>query len=167
MNIGDILSSGPLSRRRSNVAWAIVSTVQEEMSEWGAIMMNRPGGPHCGADSFGTLFVSMKLSISLNKPKPTLQKQPVLHAPAFGVVEDDDELDDRNNSKGPVAHAAQSSKAMQKRIAAEKQVDATVYEYDEVWDKMQEAKQRQQLAREADTAARKVCTIADAIHIHC
>jgi len=96
----------------------------------------------------------MKLSISLNKPKSSLQKQPVL-PPAFGTGEDDDEFD-RNNLNGPVAHAAQSSKAMQKRIAAEKQVDVTVYEYDEVWDKMQEAKQRQQLAKEADATARKV-----------
>jgi hypothetical protein len=93
----------------------------------------------------------MKFSISLNK-----QKQPVLHAPAFGSGAEDDDVDDRSNLTGPVAHAAQSSKAMQKRADAEKRVDATVYEYDEVWDKMQEAKQRQQLAKEADTAARKV-----------
>src|SRR5258705_8565457 len=99
----------------------------------------------------------MNLSISLNKPKAILQKLPVLQAPAFGAgAADDDELDDRNKLNGPVAHAAQSSKAMQKRIAAEKQVDVTVYEYDEVWDKMQEAKQRQQLAKEADAVARKV-----------
>jgi len=96
----------------------------------------------------------MKVSISLNKLKPTLQKHSVL-PPAFDTGEDDGELD-RNKLNGPVAHAAQSSKAMQKRIAAEKQVDTTVYQYDEVWDKMKEAKQRQQLAKEADAAARKV-----------
>ncbi|KAF9564623.1 hypothetical protein CPC08DRAFT_734318 [Agrocybe pediades] len=44
---------------------------------------------------------------------------------------------------------------MRKRMEAEKSVDQTVYEYDEVWDKMQEAKQRQQMAKEADAAVRK------------
>jgi hypothetical protein len=111
----------------------------------------------------------MKLSISLNKPKAAIQKQPVLQSSAFGGANDDDEPDVRNNSMGPVAHAVQSSKAMQKRINAEKRVDATVYEYDEVWDRMQEAKQRQQLAKEADAASRKVYMIINSFsssHYH-
>lgn len=107
----------------------------------------------------------MKLSISLNKPKAVLHRQPVLQTSAFGSsAEDDEELCDQNKLKGPVAHAAESSKAMQKRIDAEKRIDATVYEYDEVWDKMQEVKQRQQLAKEADTSARKVFTISNAMY---
>lgn len=113
----------------------------------------------------------MKLSISLNKPKATLQKQPVIQSSAFGASADDDELDDRTNSNGPIAHAAKSSKAMQKRMDAEKRIDATVYEYDEVWDKMQEAKQRQQIAKEADASARKVCTVVPSmyrqVHTYC
>lgn len=42
-------------------------------------------------------------------------------------------------------------------MEAEKKVDETVYEYDEVWDKMQEAKQRQKEAKEVDSKERKVC----------
>nr|GAT58661.1 predicted protein [Mycena chlorophos] len=38
---------------------------------------------------------------------------------------------------------------------AEKKVDATVYEYDEVWDKMQEAKARQKEAKEVEAQDRK------------
>ena len=38
----------------------------------------------------------------------------------------------------------------------EKKVDATVFEYDEVWDKMQEAKQRQKEAKEVEAKERKV-----------
>ncbi|KAF9482785.1 hypothetical protein BDN70DRAFT_874575 [Pholiota conissans] len=38
---------------------------------------------------------------------------------------------------------------------AEKRVDTTVFEYDEVWDRMQDAKQKQQLAKEADASVRK------------
>ncbi len=97
----------------------------------------------------------MKLSISLNKQKATSQK-PILQASAFGANADDDPNHDKHKVKGPVAHVDETSKAMRKRMAAEKQVDATVYEYDEVWDKMKEAKQHQQAAKEADVAARKV-----------
>jgi coiled-coil domain-containing protein 55 len=98
----------------------------------------------------------MKLSISLNNKKATSQKQPILQASAFGANADDDPNHDEHKVKGPVAHADETSKAMRKRMAAEKQVDATVYEYDEVWDRMKEAKQHQQAAKEADVAARKV-----------
>ncbi|KAJ7111590.1 coiled-coil domain-containing protein 55-domain containing protein [Mycena crocata] len=40
-------------------------------------------------------------------------------------------------------------------MEAEKRVDQTVYEYDEVWDKMQESKQRQKEAKEAQSKDRK------------
>ena len=107
----------------------------------------------------------MKLSISLNRPKATPQRLPVIQSSAFGAgADDDDELDDRKNLNGPLAHAAKSSKAMQKRMEAEKRIDATVYEYDEVWDKMQEAKQRQQLSKEADATARKVFTASSSVY---
>ena len=43
-----------------------------------------------------------------------------------------------------------------KKLEEEKKVDSTVFEYDEVWDKMQEAKLRQKEAKEADAKERKV-----------
>lgn len=95
----------------------------------------------------------MKLSISLNKPKAS-QSAPIIRPPpAFSLGEDNAEED---VALGPVAHNAESSKAMRKRMDAEKRVDATVFEYDEVWDRMQEAKIRQQAAKEADSSVRKV-----------
>ena len=109
----------------------------------------------------------MKLSISLNKPKVSQNKQPVFQRSAFGAnAEDDLEPDAGISAKGPVAHAAETSKAMQKRMNAEKRVDSTVYEYDEVWDKIQEAKQRQQAAKEADVTARKVCSNSSCCFVH-
>jgi hypothetical protein len=44
-------------------------------------------------------------------------------------------------------------------MEAEKRVNETVYEYDEVWDKMQEAKQRQQASKEADASLKKVASV--------
>lgn len=41
-------------------------------------------------------------------------------------------------------------------METEKQVDETVYEYDEVWDRMQEAKQRKKEEKEIDAKERKV-----------
>ena len=38
----------------------------------------------------------------------------------------------------------------------EMKVDSSVFEYDEVWDKMQEVKLKQKEAKEADTKERKV-----------
>lgn len=103
----------------------------------------------------------MKLSISLNKPKTVQPPAPVPRPSLFSAGDDDDaDINEQtfpNPSKsGPVSLNAESSKAMRKRMEAEKRVDQTVYEYDEVWDKMQEAKQRQQAVKEADAAVRKV-----------
>ena len=109
----------------------------------------------------------MKLSISLNKPKVSQNKQPVPRCSAFSSNAEDDLEQDRGIlTNGPVAHAAETSKVMQKRVNAEKRVDSTVYEYDEAWDKMQEAKQRQQVAKEADAAARKVRFDSSCYFIH-
>ncbi|PPR08094.1 hypothetical protein CVT24_010555 [Panaeolus cyanescens] len=97
----------------------------------------------------------MKLSISLNKPKPPAQP-PALRKPAAfdnGDNEEDDSI--KPPVSGVLDHRATTSKAMQKRIQAEKLVDATVYEYDEVWDSMKEAKAKQQLAKEKESAERK------------
>jgi hypothetical protein len=108
----------------------------------------------------------MKLSFSLNKSKPD-GAAPSLKRPAvFASMEDEDHIDaapttssaDHNltASKKLIAYNVQSSKATRKRMEAEKKVDETVYEYDEVWDKMQEAKLRQKEAKEADSKERKV-----------
>ncbi|KAL0581714.1 hypothetical protein V5O48_000296 [Marasmius crinis-equi] len=93
-------------------------------------------------------------------PAPTLKK-PV----AFGSLDDDEPIDaaptssaaGRNVSanKKFLAQNALNSKSMQKRMEKEKEVDETVYDYDGVWDKMQEAKQRQKEAKEVETKERK------------
>ncbi|KAI9070382.1 hypothetical protein FKP32DRAFT_1586222 [Trametes sanguinea] len=44
---------------------------------------------------------------------------------------------------------------MRKKLEAEQKVDSTVFQYDEIWDKMQEAKQKQKEAKEADAKERK------------
>ena len=96
----------------------------------------------------------MKLSISLNKPKTT-QPAPLIRPPSAFSLGTEDPIDE-DGLPGPVAHNVESSKAMRKRMDAEKRVDATVFKYDEVWDRMQEAKQRQQAAKDADANVRKV-----------
>jgi coiled-coil domain-containing protein 55 len=114
----------------------------------------------------------MKLSISLSSAKQKAQAQtpaavgsaPSLKRPAaFASLDDEDTTDaaptassSRTGNKAHIAQFSINSKAMQKKMEAEKKVDETVYEYDEVWDKMQEAKQKAKEAKEADTKLRKV-----------
>ncbi|EKM82654.1 hypothetical protein AGABI1DRAFT_68466 [Agaricus bisporus var. burnettii JB137-S8] len=107
----------------------------------------------------------MKLSFSLAKPKAPAPPPTVTRPSAFGDGDDDDVTDSpstppSSNSKTSVnkvvlAQNVQASKAMKKRIEAEKQVDETVYEYDEVWDKMQEAKLKAKMAKESESKERK------------
>jgi coiled-coil domain-containing protein 55 len=108
----------------------------------------------------------MKLSFALpsSKAKP-VGNAPSLKKPAAFSSVDDEPVDaaptlsnDGNTSanKKLLAQNVESSKAMRKRMEAEKKIDATVYEYDEVWDKMQETKLRQKEAKEADAKERKV-----------
>jgi coiled-coil domain-containing protein 55 len=112
----------------------------------------------------------MKLSFSLAKPaKPVGAAPPLKPAPAFSTLDDDEGNEDsrtieshskkKNNNSKLVSQHAITSKAIRKRMEAEKKVDDTVYEYDEVWDKMQEAKQRAKEAKEVDSAQRKVCEL--------
>lgn len=101
----------------------------------------------------------MKLSFSLNKPiqPPTPIKRPS----AFSLADDGDP-EDSGKSQGktePLAYNAHSSQVMRRRMEAEKRVDETVFEYDEVWDKMQEAKLRQQASKDADASLRKVASL--------
>jgi hypothetical protein len=106
----------------------------------------------------------MKLSISLNKPKAVQPPAPIKPPSAFSLVDDGDAEDNGLLGKSqdktePLAHNVHSSQAMRRRMEAEKRVDETVFEYDEVWDKMQEAKQRQLAAKEADASIRKVASV--------
>jgi coiled-coil domain-containing protein 55 len=102
----------------------------------------------------------MKLSISLNKPKATKPEPPPIQRPSAFSLGDDDEPNEivPTPTTGNKAGPHMSSKSMKKRMEAEKQVDATVYEYDEVWDRMQAAKEKQKVAKEAESSVRKVIT---------
>jgi coiled-coil domain-containing protein 55 len=118
---------------------------------------------------------SMKLSISLAgaKPKaaPAGSAPPLTKPAAFGALEDDASADadaaptlgsSRPNvaaHKALLAQNAGVSRTLRKRMDAERRVDETVYEYDEVYDKMQEAKERQKAAKDSESAERKVCRI--------
>lgn len=107
------------------------------------------------------------------KPKATpAAPPPSLKRPAVFLSADDDEPIDAaptssaldkgtSANKKLLAQNVLTSKTTQKRMEAEKRVDNTVYEYDEVWDKMQEAKQRQKEAKEAETKDRQVSQIND------
>lgn len=108
----------------------------------------------------------MKLSFSLNaKPKAPQQAPPLERPAAFGDG-DEDVADAAPTStsvnsnvtanKKLLAQNVKTTKVMKKRLEAEKKVDPSVYEYDEVYDQMQEAKQRQKEAKEQDAKERKV-----------
>jgi len=58
-------------------------------------------------------------------------------------------------NKKLVAQNLEMSKTMKKRLEEEMKVDSSVFEYDEVWDKMQEVKLKQKEAKEVDTKERK------------
>ena len=116
----------------------------------------------------------MKVSFSL-KSKATaasssksVGEAPSLKKPiAFASLEDDEPIDPTataiggSSSKVPankqlIAQNVGLSKSLKRQLEEEKKVDSTVFEYDEVWDKMQEAKARQKVAKEADSKERKV-----------
>ncbi|KAG6866941.1 hypothetical protein C0991_003857 [Blastosporella zonata] len=106
----------------------------------------------------------MKLSFSLAKPKKADPPPSSLKRPAFSLG-DEDTLDaaptsaaasrDAPANKKLLAQNVGVSKATKKRMEAEMKVNETVYEYDEVWDRMQEAKLRQKEAKEQDALERK------------
>ncbi|KAJ7063325.1 coiled-coil domain-containing protein 55-domain containing protein [Mycena amicta] len=110
----------------------------------------------------------MKLSFSLAKPQDAAAGSPLpsLKRPAAFAFGDDDPVDaaptssvslDKNAAanKKLLAQNVHTSRTTKKRMEAEKKVDATVYEYDEVWDKMQDAKARQKEAKELEAQERK------------
>jgi hypothetical protein len=108
----------------------------------------------------------MKLSFSLAKPKTSAPPLAVSRPSAFGHGDDDDAIDSPSTlpsssskpsvNKVVLAQNVHAPKAMKKKMEAEKQVDETVYEYDEVWDKMQEAKLKAKMAKESESKERKV-----------
>ncbi|KAH7926314.1 hypothetical protein BV22DRAFT_1009366 [Leucogyrophana mollusca] len=108
----------------------------------------------------------MKLSFSLaNKnPKPVGAAPSLKRPAAFSSLEDDEPVDAAPTlseskavavNKKLLAQNVESSKAAKKRMEQEMQVDSTVYQYDEVWDRMQEVKLRQKEAKEVDAKQRK------------
>lgn len=112
----------------------------------------------------------MKVSFSLANSKAKAAK-PVGDAPSlkrpvtFASLDDEEPVDAAPTASGStkapankrlVAQNVEMSKAMKKKMEEEKMVDATVFEYDEVWDKMQEAKQRQKEVKEVESKERKV-----------
>lgn len=111
----------------------------------------------------------MKVSFSLSKKPETpsqfqLKKPPApTQKPALFNADDDDDdplVHDSGSSKkngiGIQTVSAETSKAQKKRELAEMAVDSTVYQYDEVWDKIQVAKQKVKEAKMAETKERKV-----------
>jgi len=111
----------------------------------------------------------MKVSFSLTK-KPEIQspfqlKKPSAptQKPSLFNADDDDEDSPASGSKtnkkngiGIQTVSAETSKAQKKRELAEMAVDSTVFEYDEVWDKIQVAKQKVKETKMAESKERKV-----------
>lgn len=114
----------------------------------------------------------MKVSFSLAKKVETASpfqlKKPPAPTQKPSLFNPDDEDDGggggslasepkiKKNGAGHQTVSAESSKAQKKRELAEMAVDSTVYQYDEVWDKMQTAKQKVKEAKMAETKERKV-----------
>lgn len=123
----------------------------------------------------------MKLSFSLNaskKASPSTSAKPPtsLKKPAAFGADDDDETNALDAA--PTASSSNKSLDVNRRLAAqnlststfggslsraqkeklkkEKEVDPTVYEYDEVYDQMKEAQTKAKAAKEDEPEARKV-----------
>ena len=112
----------------------------------------------------------MKLSFSLTNKGATksVGDAPSLKRPAAFASLDDETPEDnefisaRNGVAGNSDLVAQNvllSKSTKKRMEKEQEVDATVYQYDEVWDNMQSAKARQKEVKEQESKERKVSCI--------
>ena len=111
----------------------------------------------------------MKVSFSLKgkATKPVGEAPSLKRSAAFAALDDDEPIDAAPTATGEkgkaaankqfIAQSVEMSKSMKKKLEEEKRVDSTVFEYDEVWDKMQQAKLKQKEAKEAESKERKVC----------
>lgn len=119
-----------------------------------------------------TAALVMKVSFSLKgkaAAKPVGEAPSLKRSAAFAGLDDDEPVDAAPTAVGDkgkvaankqfIAQSVEMSKSMKKKLEEEKRVDSTVFEYDEVWDKMQEAKLKQKEAKEADAKERKVSTL--------
>lgn len=123
--------------------------------------------------------MSMKLSFSLanskNKAKPVGTAPPLKRPAAFASLDDETTEDaaptaSSSSAKGStnqrlIAQNVEMSKTARKRMEAEKKVDETVYQYDEVWENIQESRLRQKEAKEVESKERKVCSL-DTLNIY-
>ena len=109
--------------------------------------------------------VSFSLANAKSKAKPVGEALTLKKPVAFASLEDDEPLDAAETAESStrasanrklVAQNVEMSKAMRRQLEEEKKVDSTLFEYDEVWDKMQETKLRQKADKEADAKERKV-----------
>ena len=100
-----------------------------------------------------TAALVMKVSFSLKgkaAAKSVGEAPSLKRSAAFAGLDDDEPVDAAPTAVGDkgkvaankqfIAQSVQLSKAAKKKLEEEKKVDSTVFEYDEVWDKMQEAK---------------------------
>ena len=119
-----------------------------------------------------------KLSFALGKVKPKEVSAPSLKKPtAFGSLDDGDAIDAAPTASTSSALdvnrrlAAQNvststsggslSRAAKKKMQQELAVDPSVYQYDEVFDRMKEAQRKAKAAKEEETAERKASTLIE------
>ncbi|KAF8590619.1 hypothetical protein K439DRAFT_1657364 [Ramaria rubella] len=106
----------------------------------------------------------MKLSFTLPKGRPAGTAPLLKPATLFASI-DDDSIDTvpvasgsgrvEVNKRLAVQSSSATSKATKKKLKEERNVDQTVFEYDEVYDLMKQAEQRSKEKRDADTQERK------------
>lgn len=98
-------------------------------------------------------------AFQLKKPSAPTQKPSLFNADDNDDGGDSLLPDSKSNKKNGIGIqtvSAETSKAQKKRELAEMAVDSTVYQYDEVWDKIQVAKQKVKEAKMVESKERKV-----------
>lgn len=108
----------------------------------------------------------VKLSFGFGAKKPSLGAKPSTSAlpkkkPIFAI--DDDEpspapLASTSIGSKPRISTATLSKAQKAKQSKELELDSSVYEYDEVFDRMKEGSRVAELAKKQDAGERKVCS---------
>jgi len=105
-------------------------------------------------------------SFSLPKAKAAAPSPPPKPAVAFSALDDDtldaaptssaDNKSVQVNKRLAVQTSSSISRATKRKLEEERKVDKTVFEYDEVYDRMKEAEQRAKERREVEAQERKV-----------